>query len=450
MLIVFIVLWMIAAFLLISDAKSVVMRWLSMFVFTGGCGALAAVLDNDLIPYITDHLSTTHVLSALLNHLKIICSLTCYYGLPYSYMMLALHYHPTFVSKQIRRQLSYYLLLPIVACLLFTPAYNSLYPVTYSVVVWWVIPYLLIGSIIIALRKEMLPAQMQRHLFNCMVLFPPVLAVAIFSYVFPAFDFLQMWRYNAWVLLFVVPFFIYTLIKNGFMGIQLFVERRKLDSTLRAITSGTAILNHSIKNDVGKMRLFGDKIKRLALESGQTELLADLQVMLSSTEHIHELINNVHKHTKDESPVLSEVTIAQLLQQVLDEISPYLQSITVHISVPADAVLRADASQLKEVLNNILINATEAMPHGGSLTVTLIYMKKGIILEIKDTGIGISKNNLRKVLEPFYTTKSSSGHNFGLGLAYSYSVMKNHGGSLQISSELGKGTTIYLVFSKKA
>jgi signal transduction histidine kinase len=72
-----------------------------------------------------------------------------------------------------------------------------------------------------------------------------------------------------------------------------------------------------------------------------------------------------------------------------------------------------------------------------------------MILEIKDTGAGIDKKNLRRVLDPFFTTKGSSGHNFGLGLAYSYNVMKRHGGSLQLSSELGKGTTIYLFFAKK-
>jgi hypothetical protein len=199
-----------------------------VFVFTGGCGALAAVLDNELIPYIIG-LKTTHVILVFLTQLKIICSLTSYYGLPYSYLMLALYYHASIVSVRVRKQLSYYLLIPIVCCLLFTPAYNSLYLITYSVVVWWVIPYLFIGSLIIALRKEFLPVQKQRHFITCMVLFPPVFAVAIFNYILPAFDVLQMWRYNTLVLMFVVPFFIYTLIKKGFMGIQLLVEGRKLD-----------------------------------------------------------------------------------------------------------------------------------------------------------------------------------------------------------------------------
>jgi signal transduction histidine kinase len=450
MLYVLIILWLIVAFLLITDAKSVVMRWLSAFIFAGGCGAMAAVLDNQLIPYVLDHFTTIHVLSGFLINLKILGSLTSYYGLPYSYIMLALYYNSTIVSSRMRQHLSYFLLLPIAACLLFTPAYDEVYPITFSIVVWWAVPYLLIGSVIIAMRKEVLPVQKQRHLLTCMVLFPPVLGLAILNYTLPAFDILQMWRYNTYVMMLVVPFFVYTLIKNGFMGIQLFIEGRKLDSTLRAITSGTAILNHSIKNDVGKMRLFGDKIRRHAITSGQTELLNDLNVMLSSTEHIHELIHNVHQRTKDETPVLSEVAIASLVQQVLIEVAPYLQYITVNVSVSEEVILQADAAQLKELLTNLIINAVEAMPHGGSLTITLSPAKKGVILEIKDTGAGIDKKNLRRVLDPFFTTKSSSGHNFGLGLAYSYNVMKRHGGSLQLSSELGKGTTIYLFFAKKA
>ena len=128
-------------------------------------------------------------------------------------------------------------------------------------------------SILIVLKREQLPAMKRTHLFTCLALLPPILCVGVLNYVMPSFGFYRLWIYHVWILAFVVPFFVFTFFKYGFLGIRLLIERRKLDSTLRAITSGTAILNHAIKNDVGKMRLFLEKMQQHALETQQTELI---------------------------------------------------------------------------------------------------------------------------------------------------------------------------------
>jgi len=101
-----------------------------------------------------------------------------------------------------------------------------------------------------------------------------------------------------------------------------------------------------------------------------------------------------------------------------------------------------DPSQMQQVLMNIIINAAEAMNGQGRLYIAtrIDPTKKFIEVEITDTGVGISKENLEKIFDPFFTTKDA-GHGTGLGLAISYGIVKKHGGTIQVESEVGKGTT---------
>jgi signal transduction histidine kinase len=445
MLFVLCALWFIAALLLLLDYRSMVMRWMSAVAFTGGCGALAAVFSNNFIPYI-DGQFANQAAHNLLYRIQVISSLASYYCLPYSYAMLALHYNPSVLFGRLRKHLPYLLLLPPIACLLFTPGYNEVYPVTFSIVALWAVPYFVGGSLLIASKKERLPGMQRTHLYTCLALLPPILSLAILSYVLPSFGYLRMWIYNAWIIAVVVPFFIFVFFKYGFLGIRLFIERRKLDSTLRAITSGTAILNHAIKNDVGKMRLFVDKMKRYAEETNQPELLQDLQVIQTASEHIREMIGRVHEQTQDIALQQSIVSVEAMVSDVLLQVKPYLAQISTQITLPENFMLRCDPAQVKESLTNLIMNAIDAMPQGGELILKSFATKKHVVLEIKDTGIGLDKSVVKQVLEPFFTTKSGNRNNFGLGLAYCYNVMKKHGGALELRSEKGKGTSVFLSF----
>lgn len=134
-------------------------------------------------------------------------------------------------------------------------------------------------------------------------------------------------------------------------------------------------------------------------------------------------------------------------------------------SIPNDLwQVDADEGQIHQVLNNLIINAAQAMPEGGTVTVRASNLEhdsrevhSGLILEsgkyvealIKDTGIGIKKENLSRIFDPYFTTKT---HGSGLGLATSYSIVNKHNGNIIVESELGKGTTfrVYLPVSEQA
>ncbi|MDQ1327267.1 MAG: hypothetical protein QG641_547 [Candidatus Poribacteria bacterium] len=115
--------------------------------------------------------------------------------------------------------------------------------------------------------------------------------------------------------------------------------------------------------------------------------------------------------------------------------------------------VKIDEGQISQVVNNIVINANHAMPEGGIIKISAenVIMKEGEIpslkdgtyikIAIQDHGIGISEENKKKIFDPFFTTKKTGN---GLGLATSYSIIKNHDGYITIESTLGVGTTFYI------
>lgn len=101
--------------------------------------------------------------------------------------------------------------------------------------------------------------------------------------------------------------------------------------------------------------------------------------------------------------------------------------------------------QLNQVFLNILVNATQAIPEQGEITITTSCVEEKIIIAIRDTGVGIPVENLNKLFSPFFTTKPV-GQGTGLGLSVSYGIVKKHGGHIEVKSTVGEGTTfiIYL------
>jgi two-component system NtrC family sensor kinase len=102
--------------------------------------------------------------------------------------------------------------------------------------------------------------------------------------------------------------------------------------------------------------------------------------------------------------------------------------------------IKVDAGKIKQVFWNLIINATEAMPEGGSLTIRSRLSKSGqfIAIEFTDTGIGISDEQKKKLFDPFFTTK---GGGTGLGLAVSYGIIEQHQGKIEVKSRLSQGSS---------
>ena len=114
--------------------------------------------------------------------------------------------------------------------------------------------------------------------------------------------------------------------------------------------------------------------------------------------------------------------------------------ITFALTLPDDLPpVAGNANYLQQVFLNLLLNARDAMPRGGAITINVALTGFHIIIRFSDTGMGIEKSILEKIFRPFFTTKGDKGT--GLGLAVCHKIVGQHKGEIRVESEMGKGTT---------
>ena len=150
---------------------------------------------------------------------------------------------------------------------------------------------------------------------------------------------------------------------------------------------------------------------------------------------------------RDESETFSLVNLPSLVKEVMDLTRPKWEDqaqakgvdISVRTVMEGPEFVPADESGLRSLLTNLVFNAVDAMPHGGEITIRSRPGDGSLVLEVSDTGIGMSEETRRRCLDPFFTTKGEQGT--GLGLAIVHGIVQRHAGSIDIRSEPGKGTT---------
>jgi PAS domain S-box-containing protein len=121
------------------------------------------------------------------------------------------------------------------------------------------------------------------------------------------------------------------------------------------------------------------------------------------------------------------------------------RALELRLELQADALIQGRPAALSEVLTNLILNAMDAMPEGGRLTIATSHTPgREVRVTVADTGIGMPETIRQRIFEPFYSTKGEGGS--GLGLSMAYSIVRRHGGEIQVDSEPGAGTTFALTF----
>ena len=112
--------------------------------------------------------------------------------------------------------------------------------------------------------------------------------------------------------------------------------------------------------------------------------------------------------------------------------------ITVNLEIGSNAMVMGDDSELREVLVNMVFNAIDAMPEGGTLTLSTSTVDQSVVIKVIDTGVGMYPEVRSRIFDPFFTTKGKAG--LGLGLAVSFGIIRRHGGNIEVESQYGNGT----------
>jgi two-component system NtrC family sensor kinase len=218
-----------------------------------------------------------------------------------------------------------------------------------------------------------------------------------------------------------------------------FLRERQTNETLLAIGRVSSSLVHDLRNPIEGLKLLSTELLK-RIELGRDELeVAD--TIHQSAERLSSLLTQSLNFARLTHPEFSPTNIVALADEALQDIRATGVEIrrTYDPHVP---LIEVDAVQIKRVLSNILLNAVEACRNNpakspGVVELLLRAEKTKIRIEIADNGSGIPLEQREKIFEPFFSTKLE-GH--GLGLSFARQILKNHGGELVLTSEVGKGT----------
>ncbi len=185
-------------------------------------------------------------------------------------------------------------------------------------------------------------------------------------------------------------------------------------------------------------------------EACSQDAKANLQKIVVQANRCRDIIRGLLDFSRQKKPDKTLCNINALLHGCVSLIEKQALFLNVQVIWDLDENLPSvilDPSQVERVFLNLIINAAEAMDGNGKLTLTTRYnrKKKSVEIKVKDTGHGITEENINKIFDPFFTTKET-GHGVGLGLAISYGIVKEHKGNLHVESELEKGTTFIVSF----
>jgi two-component system, NtrC family, sensor kinase len=163
------------------------------------------------------------------------------------------------------------------------------------------------------------------------------------------------------------------------------------------------------------------------------------------------LVRNLLDFARQSPPALRETDINEVVNRALDLVahSAHIKHIEVNKKLDASIPkIMADQEQLQQVAVNLILNAVQAMPNGGTLGLSTSLENHQIKLEFRDTGYGIPQENMHKLFTPFFTTKKEV-KGVGLGLAVSYGIVQRHHGKISVKSKEGEGTTFTVLLPVK-
>jgi signal transduction histidine kinase len=216
---------------------------------------------------------------------------------------------------------------------------------------------------------------------------------------------------------------------------------------LTAMGEMAARLAHEIRSPLGSIELFASLLRQeLAGDPKRHQLADHICTAVKATDH---LIGNTLAFVSPRRPRWAPVNFHEVIEEALLLASPLIETHGVQVCrhLNTEVMIWGDEGMIRQVVLNIVLNAVQAMPNGGDLLISIAEVdRERVGLRIADTGAGVDPAHRARLFDPFFTTRPEGT---GLGLAIAHNIMSAHGGSIEVESELGKGSSFTLVFFKE-
>jgi nitrogen fixation negative regulator NifL len=222
---------------------------------------------------------------------------------------------------------------------------------------------------------------------------------------------------------------------------------------LRALGTMASGIAHDFNNALAAILGFSELlVSRPENLDDKQKTLRYLQMINTAAQDAGNVVNRLREfyRQREEGEIFAPIDLNELAKEAVSLTQPKWKNqaeaagITVHVVTDLGEIgpVLGNAADLREALTNLIFNAVDAMPQGGTITVRTRPADPRVVLEVSDTGLGMTEDVRRRCLEPFFTTKGD--HGTGLGLSMVYGVLQRHQGSIDIQTTLGKGTTFTL------
>jgi len=215
----------------------------------------------------------------------------------------------------------------------------------------------------------------------------------------------------------------------------------KRQDQMKAVATLAAGMAHEIKNPLTSIRTFAEY---LPIKYNDPEFRNRfMKVVTDEVDRVNNIVQQLLEFSKPQPPNLRDCSLSDLAEDTLSLLNKNLVEGKIRVvkDYAAEVPVRADKNQMRQAILNILLNAIQAMPNGGVLTIKTTLDGGYFQLSVSDTGSGIPKEDLSRIFDPFFTTKDQGT---GLGLAIVHGIIKEHQGRIEARSELGQGTTFTL------
>ena len=202
------------------------------------------------------------------------------------------------------------------------------------------------------------------------------------------------------------------------------------------------MVGHDLRNPLQVVinTLYLAKRNMKSMQSQEIQYLKKYcETIAQQVDYMNKIVSDLHDYARPLKPELVETSLMQLINNALSIVN-IPENIEVSMMIEEDFPrVMIDAVMMKWVFTNIILNAVQAMPGGGKLAIRAVKADRMASVSVEDTGVGIPKENMDKIFQPLFTSKSKGQ---GFGLAVCKRMVEAHSGNITVKSRLGKGSTL--------